>query len=226
MLGRHGASGNFSHLHVGVYLSEADRSADRLCRNLNLYPWLIAAYETGAAPELHAVARPHHSVLTGDRVFFDGRNSFSSHAPIRSFRWQFPDGTTVSGPVAEKVFARPGCYPAALWIEDSQGWVDVDFCKVKVFTRGAPEESISTLFVTYHPSGGVRVNDPVNFRAWPQSMSVASIQIDFGDGTLIEDYQPYSALTHNFTKPGLHIVTVTGNAGALPVIQKLKVLVR
>jgi murein DD-endopeptidase MepM/ murein hydrolase activator NlpD len=36
MLGRRGASGNSSHLHVGVYFSDADLAADRLSRNLNL----------------------------------------------------------------------------------------------------------------------------------------------------------------------------------------------
>jgi hypothetical protein len=53
---------------------------------------------------------------------------------------------------------------------------------------------------------------------------VESIRIDFGDGAIVEDYRPYSALTHRFTTPGIHIVTVTGRTGRLPVTQKVKVI--
>jgi len=80
--------------------------------------------------------------------------------------------------------------------------------------------------VTCKPSREVGVNEPVNFRLWPQGAGVENIQIDFGDGAKIQDYRPYSALTHRFTKPGLQVVTVTGAAGALPVTQKVKVIVR
>jgi murein DD-endopeptidase MepM/ murein hydrolase activator NlpD len=226
MLGRRGASGNFSHLHVGVYFSEADRAADRLSRNLNLYPWLVAAYQAGHAPKLHAVAGPHQTALTGDRVRFDGRSSLAGLSDITSFRWEFHDGTTVNGPAAEKVFEKPGCYMAALWIKDSRGAVDLDFCRVRVFSRSTPEDVVPTFFVTCKPSREVGVNEPVNFRLWPQGAGVENIQIDFGDGAKIQDYRPYSALTHRFTKPGLQVVTVTGAAGALPVTQKVKVIVR
>ena len=143
-----------------------------------------------------------------------------------SFRWEFHDGTSMNGPVAEKVYQQPGCYMAALWVKDSRDAVDIDFCKVKVFTRTAPEEVIPTLFVTFKPSAELAVNDPVNFRIWPQGMNVEPIQIDFGDGTLLNDYRPYTAITHKFTTSGIHVVTVTGKAGALPVTQKVKVIVR
>ena len=195
-------------------------------RNLNLYPWLVAAYQAVRAPEPYAVARPHHAVLTGDPVQFDGRNSIAGSSDITSYRWEFHDGTTVSGPTAEKVFEKPGCYAVALWVKDSRGAVDVDFCKVKVFSRSAPEEVVPTLFVTFKPSQDVGVSDPVNFRIWPQGLSVEAIQVDFGDGTVAKDYRPYSAVTHKFTTPGIHVVTVTGKAGALPVTQKVKVIVR
>jgi hypothetical protein len=224
MLGRRGGSGNFSHLHVGIFLSEADRAADRLSRNLNLYPWLVAAYQATAAPGPHAVAGPHQTVLTGDRVQFDGRNSLFTQTGIASFRWEFHDGTTVNGPVAEKVYKQPGCYMAALWIKDRQGAVDVDFCRIRVFTRSAPEKIVPTFFVTYTPAAEVAVNDSVNFRIWPQGTSIEPIQIDFGDGTRIRDYRPFSALHHKFTTPGIHIATVTGEAGGLPVTQKVKVV--
>jgi len=225
MLGRHGASGNFSHLHVGIYLTDADLAAGRLCRNLNLYPWLVTAYEAEHPKSLLAVARPHHVAFTGEPVHFDGRNSLSPQSTITSFQWRFDDGTTVDGPTAEKTFEHPGCYIARLWVKDERGATDVDFCKIKVYSRGAPEDVIPTLFVTYKPSADVQVNDPVSLRIWPQGLEVEPIQIDFGDGKVIRDYRPYSAVTHKFATPGIHIVTVTGKAGSLPVTQKTKVIV-
>jgi hypothetical protein len=226
MLGKRGASGNFSHLHVGAYLSESAMNMDRLNRNLNLYPWIVAAYQHEDATNLYAVARPHKMALTGDNVLFDGSNSLSFKSNITSFKWEFHDGTSADGPVAEKVYNKPGCYIASLWIKNAQGDVDVDFCKMKVFSRSAPEGVIPTLFVTYYPSARVYVDDPVNFRLWPQGMEVENIRIEFDDGTIIRNYRAYSAFTHKFKTPGIHIATVTGTAGKLPVMQKVKIVVQ
>jgi hypothetical protein len=226
MLGRRGASGNFSHLHVGAYLSDSAMDADRSSRNLNLYPWLVAAYQKESGTNLYSVARPHKTALTGDKVLFDGSNSMSFKSNIASFKWEFHDGTSANGPMAEKVYDKPGCYIAALWVNNIRGDVDVDFCKVKVYSRSAPEDVIPTLFVTYYPSSEVYVDEPVNFRVWPQGMEVENVQIEFGDGTVVRDYRAYSAITHKFNKPGIYVGTVTGSAGKLPVTQKVKIIVR
>jgi hypothetical protein len=225
MLGRRGPSGNFSHLHVGVFMSELALSMNRSSRVLNLYPWLVAAYQKESGTDLYAVARPHKMGLTGERVLFDGSNSMDFKSKITSYTWEFHDGTTFKGPFAEKVYEKPGCYMAALWVEDDRGVRDVDFCKVKVYSRSAPEGVVPTLFVTYKPSRDVRVDQPVYFRIWPQGLGAEDIRIDFGDGTMIEDYRPYSSVFHAFKRPGIHIVTVTGKAGGLPVTQKTKVIV-
>ncbi|MBN1845683.1 MAG: peptidoglycan DD-metalloendopeptidase family protein [Sedimentisphaerales bacterium] len=225
MLGRRGGSGNFSHLHIGAYLSESALATGRAHRNLNLYPWLVAAYQQANGTDLYAVARPHQMALTGDTVRFDGRSSLAFRSKITGFRWEFDDGTSVEAPTAQKAYEQPGCHMAALWIRDDQGRIDVDFCKVKVFSRPDPEDVIATLFVTYTPSAPIRVDQAITFRIWPQSSPVEDIQIDFGDGTIIRDYRPYSAIVHAFRRPGIHIVTVSGTAGGLPVTQKVKVVV-
>ena len=226
MLGRRGASGNFSHLHVGAYLSESAMTTGRLNRNLNLYPWLVATYlhETDIGP--FAIARPHQTVCTGDRVLFDGSNSIAGRSNITFFQWEFHDGTRVNGPQAEKVYQQPGCYMATLWVKDDHERSDVDFCKVKVFSQSRLEGVIPTLFVTFIPSTDIRPGQPIHFRIWPQSSTVDNIQIDLGDGTVIQNYRPYSAITHSFRNPGIHIVTVTGAAGELPVTQHVKVVVQ
>ncbi|MBN1417964.1 MAG: PKD domain-containing protein [Planctomycetes bacterium] len=225
MLGRRGPSGNFSHLHVGVFLSEADLGANRSARNLNLYPWLVAAYRAEAGPSLLAVARPHKMALAGDNVLFDGSNSMAGGSEIVSYRWEFHDGTRAEGPRAEKVYEKPGCYMASLRVEDASGRADVDVCKVKVYSRSKPEDVIPTLFATYEPSANVPVDRPVCFRIWPQGGHIPDIRIDFGDGAVVQGYEPYSGILHAFADPGIHIVTVTGTAGGLPVTQKVKVYV-
>jgi murein DD-endopeptidase MepM/ murein hydrolase activator NlpD len=226
ILGKRGASGNFSHLHVGAYLSESAMNMDRLNRNLNLYPWLVATYQHENTTNLYAVARPHKMAITGNKVLFDGSNSMSFKSKITSFKWKFHDGTSADGPVVEKVYDKPGCYIASLWVKNAQGDIDVDFCKVKVFSRSAPEGVIPTLFITYYPSAQVYVDDPVNFRLWPQGMEVENIRIEFDDGTIIRNCRAYSAVTHKFKTLGIHIATVTGTAGKLPVMQKVKIVVQ
>ncbi len=225
MLGRRGASGNFSHLHVGAYLSESAMITGRMNRNLNLYPWLVAAHEGAFGRGLHAVARPHHAVRTGEAVEFDGTNCIAGRSKIASYRWEFHDGTHVDGPKAKRAYEKPGCYMAALRVQDEDGSTDVDFCKVKVFSDPPAEAVIATLFVTYKPAGIVRVGQPVSFRIWPQSSEVGAIEVDFGDEGRQRDYRPYSAIAHVFRKPGIHVVTVSATAGGLPVTQKVEIIV-
>jgi murein DD-endopeptidase MepM/ murein hydrolase activator NlpD len=225
MLGKRGASGNFSHLHVGTFLSESAMAEGRLNRNLNLYPWLVAAYQQESDTSLYAVARPHAVALTGDKVLSDGSRSMALNSTITSFKWEFDDGTFAEGPRVEKVYEEPGCYAAALWVTNQQGDRDVDFSSVRVYSKSAPQDVMGTLFVTYIPSAQVRVDQPVNFRIWSQGVKPKAIQVDFGDGTIVRDYREYSAITHLFKKPGIHIVTVSTIAGGYPVTQKVKVVV-
>jgi hypothetical protein len=208
-------------------LRQAPRSAlgpGRMSRNLNLYPWLVAAFQQESRATVLAVARPFKSVLTGDSIRFDSA-ALAFQSNILSHAWEFHDGTRVQGPNAEKVYTDPGCYMASLWITDDQGHRDVDFCRVRVYSRSDPEAFIPTLFVTHAPSRHVRVDQAVHFRIWPQGRDVKPINVDFGDGRLVKDYTPYSAITHRFKRPGIHVVTVTGRAGELPVTQKVKVVI-
>ena len=172
------------------------------------------------------LARPFKSVLTGDTVSFDAANCLTFDSNVTSFEWTFHDGSIVHGSKAEMVFEKPGCYAVTLWIEDGEGRRDVDFFTVRVYSRSAPASAVPTLFVTYKPAGDVCPELPVSFRVWPQGMDVESIRIDFGYGTIVSDYRPYSAITHDFEKPGIHVITVTGTAGAMPVTQKAKIVVQ
>jgi len=225
ILGRKGGSGNFSHLHVGLCLSREDLRAGRPCRTINLFPWLVEAYRRAAGMKLSAVARPHQAVRTGEVVRFDGTRSLAFGSPVTSYRWEFSEGPPLSGPRAEKVFDTPGTYSAALWVEDGLGLRDVDFATVRVYSRQKAEGIMPTLFLTYTPSGKVRVDQPVFFRLWPQGRQVGAIRIDLGDGRVVDPYEPFTTFSHRYKTRGIHVVTATASAGGLNVTQKAKVVV-
>lgn len=226
VLGKTGPSGNFSHLHLGTYGSLADVDADKANRRLNLYPWLVAAYQAQHPKGLFAVARPHQSVLTGETAVFDGANSLAfGGGRIVQYRWSFPDGRTVKQARVQRAFDQPGTCVATLWVKDDQGAEDVDFCQVKVFSKANPEKAMPHIFMTHTPTQEVRPEQAVTFRFWFQGKGGSLIKVDFGDGTQLADYRSYTEVQHSFKTPGIHIVTAQCQAAGLPITQKQKVVV-
>lgn len=226
ILGKTGPSGNFSHLHVGTYVSQSDVREGRSNRRLNLHPWLVAAYQQQHGTGPLAVARPHQTVVTGEKVRFDGSQSIPLDAPITSYRWQLPDGRVVDDSVAEMAFANPGVYIATLRVTDDEGREDVDFCRVKVFTENAVEQNMPTIFVTHSPTLKLAVGQPVSFRLWLQARETSPIQVDFGDGTVVQDYVSYSEIKHQFQTAGIHIVKAYTTIAGKPIAQCQKVIVQ
>ena len=49
--------------------------------------------------------------------------------------------------------------------------------------------------------------------------------IDFGDGTIINNYVSYSVIRHKFNSPGIHIVTASSTINGKSILQKQKVIV-
>jgi murein DD-endopeptidase MepM/ murein hydrolase activator NlpD len=225
VIGRKGPSGNYSHLHLGLYLSRRDFEADWPCRNLNLYPWIMSAYEVATGHGLFAVARPHRTAITGEKVVFDGRASIALDGKIVSYQWEFPDGTSLDGPIATKVFDRPGAYTAILRVEDDRGGRDLDICRIRVYSAQQPEDALTTLFFTVSPSLGVRPGSSVHFRGWPQGGDAGPIRLDFGDGTAWENYEPFSDVDHSYLEPGIYVVTGCAITDGRPAMTKLKVVV-
>lgn len=226
LLGRNGPSGNFSHLHLGTYLTKQDLDVDNRNRRLNLYPWLVTAYQAEHPKGLCAVARPHHIALTGEKVVLDGSNSLAwGGGKITEWRWTLPDGREVKQATAETRFDKPGAYVAVLWVKDDRGNEDVDFCQVKVFSNEKPEKGMPHLYMTCTPTQDVRPDQPVRFRFWPQGNLSGPIHVDFGDGTKLDDYKPYTEVSHHFQSPGIHIVTAQSEEAGKPIVQKLKVVV-
>jgi len=224
-LGRKGGSGNFSHIHVGTFLDKRDVDEHRWNIRLNLYPWVVTAYEEQYGNGLYAVARPDQVAVTGETVVLDGSRSMVFDGNVVSYRWELPNGKVVNNAKAETVFGKPGVYMATLWIKDDEGREDVDFCRVKVFTKAAPERGIPTIFMTHTPTKNLAIGRSVCFRLWLQGGNSEPIRIDFGDGTVIEDYVSYAKVSHTFKRTGIHIITAHATVGGKPVTQKQKVIV-
>jgi hypothetical protein len=226
ILGKTGPSGNFSHLHLGTYLTRQDLDLDRANRRLNLYPWMVAAYQAQHPKGLLAVARPHQTGLTGEKLILDGGNSLVwGRRRILEWRWIFQDGQMVKQARTEKTFDLPGAYVATLWVKDDQGAEDVDFCQIKVFSKAHPEKTLPHIFMTHTPAQDVRPHQPVSFRLWVQGQDGGRLNVDFGEGTHLADYRPYSELRHSFTAPGIYIVTAQCEANGRPITQRQKVVV-
>ena len=226
ILGKTGPSGNFSHLHVGTYLTQRDLEADHANRRLNLYPWMVMAYQAQYPTGLIAVARPHHTVLTGEKVILDAADSLAfGGGRIVERRWTFHDGQAVNQARAEKVFDHPGSYIATLWVKDDRGAEDVDFCQIKVFSQANPEKAMPHIFMTSTPTQEIRPDQPVTFRCWFQGKGADSFKVDFGDGTQLVDCRSYTELRHRFRTVGTHIVTAQCEVAGLPIMQKHEVVV-
>jgi hypothetical protein len=228
MLGRSGPSGNFSHLHVGTYLTKQDLDTDNRNRRLNLYPWMVAAYQSRHPSGLLAVARPHQIALTGEKVVFDGSHSLAWGGPkIVDWRWILPDGSEIRQAKAEATFRNAGAFVATLWVKDDDGNEDVDFCPAKVYTKDKPEAGIPHIYMTSTPTEDIRPGQPVRFRLWPQGKPFGSrasdITIDFGDGTKPDKCGPFSEMRHKYDAPGIYVVTAEQYNKS--IVQKLKVVV-
>jgi hypothetical protein len=230
VLGMQCGSGRFSHLHIGTYFRTPDGKVDHKDRNLrlNLYPWFVAAYkQLPNRPSLFAVARPHHSVTVGDEVRFDGSNSLAFESKIVAYRWQFHDGQTIDNAIAKRTFAQPGTFIATLFIKDDKGAEDIDFCKVKIYPINGQLKGIPTIFMTYTPTMNILPHQPVQFRMWVQGADKKTpIKVDFGDGTIINDYKSFSKIQHKFKTSGIHVIAAVAKVNDLPITQKQKVIVK
>jgi len=220
ILGKRGASGNFAHLHMGVFPSKAHLEAHTRTQRLNLYPWLVTAYLQQTPQRMFAIARPHHTIRTGESVQFDAGRSIALDSKIVSYRWEFHDGEAVEGIRATKQFGQRGVYIATLRIKDDRGKESIDFCKIKVFSRTAPEATMPSIFMTHTPTQGGTAPCTVTIRCWTQSDADAPMQLDFGDGYYRSVYDSYAEVTHQFDTPGNHIVTATATINGLPVMQR------
>jgi hypothetical protein len=205
---------------------QAHLESGRSCRCINLFPWMLSAYQHESGERLFAVPGPHQAVVTGEPVRLDGSRTLALGDEISSFRWEFDDGRVLEGVRVEKVFTRPGVYSVGLAVETAGGLEDVGFCRVKVYTSDSPEPFLPAIFLTYTLTRELYAGQPVRLRGWLHSAIKIPIWLDFGDGESLPAYHSFREITHTYERPGLYVITATATAGDLPIHHRQKIVVR
>jgi murein DD-endopeptidase MepM/ murein hydrolase activator NlpD len=215
LLGKEGGSGGWSHLHFDI----TSRQPSGKWGIQEGYAFLWEAYQEQYKPKILAVARPHHFVLTGDRLTLDASRSWSADGRIARYEWTFTDGTTATGPTATRSYTRPGSYSEILKVVDSQGRIDYDFAVVQVLDKEAPDKLPPTIHAAYYPTFGIKPGDEVLFKVRTFRSIDGEETWDFGDGSpavkvksdgnaVMLARDGYARTTHRYAKVGHYLVRV------------------
>lgn len=215
VLGKEGGSGGWSHLHFEI----KSRQPSGLWGTQEGYAFLWQAYRQQHDPKLIAVSRPHHLIWTGETVTLDATKSWSASDAIVSYEWRFEDGSTAAGPTPERTYNTPGQYSEILKVTDTAGQVAYDFAVVIVYDRDHPERIVPTVHANYVPTLGIRVGEPITFKARSFNVKDATEVWDFRDGSprvkvhsdgnaVKHAPDGYAVTTHRFQKAGDYVVRV------------------
>src|SRR6059058_1020457 len=188
----------------------------RACRTSALIAITLAACARGGsrdhtAPAAAFVAYPA-SGPAPLHVRFDGTSSHDD-VGVATFLWDFGDGRTARGAIADHVYATRGAFPAVLVATDAAG---NQSRAAKVIEVTAADDAVpphAAFAIT--PAGGV-APIAIHFDAGSSSddVGVAAFEWDFGDGTSGSG----SDIDHLFASAGSFVITLTvrdaaGNAG-------------
>ncbi len=216
LLGKEGGSGGWSHLHFEIKC----RQPSGKWGTQEGYAFLWEAYLRQHKPPVIAVARPHHTIFTGETAHLDGSRSWAESGKLAGYRWQFHDGSTATTPRVERMYPNPGRYSEVLRITDNAGNVAYDFAVVVVVDREHPDRLIPSIHPNYYPTSDIRPGDPVTFKVRTFNTTAGKESWDFGDGSPAVEVQSdgnaiklaadgYAATTHGYKKPGDYVVSVT-----------------
>jgi murein DD-endopeptidase MepM/ murein hydrolase activator NlpD/cephalosporin-C deacetylase-like acetyl esterase len=220
VLGKEGGSGGWSHLHFDI----TSKQPSGKWGIQEGYAFLWEAYHQEHKPKVIAVARPHHLASVGQEVTLDASRSWAA-APIKSYEWQFGDGTKATGVKMTRRYDKPGSYSEVLQVTDAAGSRDYDFAVVQVLDKSQPNLLPPTIHAAYAPSFGIKPGDEVTFKVRTFRTTQGHEMWDFGDGSapvkvrsdgnvkpLAKD--GYAVTTHRYTKPGHYLVRVQRSTDA------------
>jgi hypothetical protein len=215
LLGKEGGSGGWTHLHFDIQCRMP--SGEWGCLESYAFAW--EAYLDQYRPQLIAVARPHHTIWTGETIVLDASRSWSAESRITSYEWTFADGTTAPGRRLKRTYDRPGYYSEILKVTDAEGRVEYDFAIVHVLDRERSDSVPPTIHAAYHPTLGIQPGQEITFKVRTFATTDGVEKWDFGDGTAGVETQSdgcvkklakdgYAVTTHAYGKPGKYIVCV------------------
>ena len=216
-LGKEGGSGGWTHLHFEI----KSRQPSGRWGTQEGYAFLWQGYRELYDPQVIAVARPGHVVVVGDSVEHDGARSWSRDGEIKSWHWQFADGSAADGAVAAKQYDSRGSFVETLLVTDDSGTTDYDFVPVKVFERDENGNTIDPprVHATFHPTFEPRAGQPITFKARSFNTTHGEETWSFGDGSDEQHTKSdgnveqrakdgYAVIEHTYEKPGDYLVHV------------------
>jgi len=157
------------------------------------------------APPVAVIDAPRVAVAHRP-VRLDGSGSRDPDGVLTAYRWALSDGTRLTGPAPEHVFARTGRYDVTLRVEDGSRQANA------AAEAAVPIEVVDALSVTLDGPEVSCLGDPVTFRAQLDDGALAAgdvaIAWDLGDGARSETVAP----THVYRMAGRHTVTAAVDA--------------
>ena len=167
----------------------------------------------------------HYAGTAPLTVQFDGRQSYSPTSAVRSYAWDFGDGTTGDGYVSAHTYTNTGSYTAHLMVTDNAGLRSASDSVVITAGQSAAASRPEAVIVVNQSFGPAPL--AVAFDGSKSSDPTGSIQDwhwDFGDGS--SAHGPFT--THRYPTPGSYTTTleVTGADGSLSDFSTIQVIVR
>ncbi|MEJ2455566.1 MAG: PKD domain-containing protein [Candidatus Thiodiazotropha sp.] len=158
-----------------------------------------------------AEANGPYTALTGVAIAFSSSGSSDSDGSIRSFLWDFGDGSNSSSDNPIHSYASAGNYSATLTVTDNDGATDSDAATVTI-TQPANQPPVAEANGPYVALTG----EAIAFSSAGSSDSdgtIASYYWDFGDGSSSTSANP----AHSYASAGSYTatLTVTDDDGAM-----------
>lgn len=211
------------HLHVSFHRRSELATVQQRGDPLSAFPFLVQAYFDAYPEDVLPIAGGYRFVDAGGTLTLDAAHTLTRPGtPPPSYTWILHDGSRVEGAQAQLTCPRPGLYSEMLLVRDAQGREDADFCQVRVWDP-AIRTNIARGWAFYHPLRGIRPGTPVLF--WNRlSNTRGAVHIDFGDGS--PRVEIGDEISHAYTRPGLHVVTLEGQGpGGEPIQVRMRVYV-
>jgi PKD repeat protein len=177
----------------------------------------IAIVVRNAAPV--AVASVNNDTpLPGVKVIFNGTASHDAQDDIVSYAWDFGDGNSATGVIADHTYKQGGYYVASLVVTDSNdatGRANLGIsvqpgqsnCDDGDGTCGG-EDNPYAIITSNWSCSGAQVGDPIRFdgtASRPGVGRIISYHWDFGDGSTASG----GIVTHAYDSQNTYIVTLT-----------------